>query len=154
MRIGTIGLVVLLGGLLWACVHSDEVYSRFHSFAGAEWEQADAVDFEVPVRDAALRYRVMIQVRNNNRYPFRNLWLFVDCRTPDGSVRCDTVCADLADAYGKWYGTGIGLYNYSFPYQAHVVYPDTGVYRYTIRHAMRMDTLRGVADVGVRVERE
>jgi gliding motility-associated lipoprotein GldH len=143
-------ILFLLGGLLAACSEAD-FFSEFHSFPGGAWEKGDTVRFEVPVHDAEGRYQVLIQCRNDNRYPFRNIWLFIDYQTPGGSVRSDTLCTDLADAYGKWYGDGIGVYCYSFPYQLDVQYPDTGTYSYTIRQGMRADVLTGMTDVGLRV---
>jgi gliding motility-associated lipoprotein GldH len=151
MKIRVPAIVLLL--LLSACEKGD-IYLQFHSFAGAEWNKEEAATFEVPIHDNTTPYHVTIHLRNNNRYPYRNLWLFVDYQTPNGQRRTDTLSVDLADAYGKWYGTGISLYNHSLPYQTGVQYADTGTHTYTLRHGMRADVLRGIADIGVRVRRE
>ncbi|MDR2683160.1 MAG: gliding motility lipoprotein GldH [Dysgonamonadaceae bacterium] len=143
-------LALLMGLLLPACSQT-EVFSKFQSLPETRWDKQEAIRFEAPIRDISVPYRVMIELRNNDHYPYRNIWLFVDYQTPGGSVRTDTLCTDLADAYGKWYGKGISLYSYSFPYQLHVQYPDTGTYTYTIRQGMRADVLNGIADVGLRI---
>ncbi|MDR2806481.1 MAG: gliding motility lipoprotein GldH [Dysgonamonadaceae bacterium] len=145
--------LLFIGGLLSTC-SQPEIFSDFRSFPNAEWDKKEAIRFEVPVRDTTVPYHVMIQLRNNDHYPFRNIWLFIEYQTPSGSTRIDTLCTDLADAYGKWYGSGISLYSYSFPYQLNVQYPDTGIYTYTLRQGMRADVLKGVADVGLRVSKE
>ena len=139
--------------LLTACVQ-DELFSEFHSFPNAEWNKQQAIRFEAPVYDISVPYTVAIELRHNNQYPFRNVWLFVEYQTPSGSTRADTLGAYLADAYGKWYGKGLSLYSHSFYYQQNVQYPDTGIYTYTIRHGMRADVLAGVSDIGVCISKE
>jgi gliding motility-associated lipoprotein GldH len=139
--------------LLVACTQG-ETFSEYRSFPNAEWDKQEAIRFEVPIHDSSTAYHVFLELRNNNNYPFRNLWLFVDYKTPGGDMRSDTIYAELADVYGKWYGTGISLYAYSFPYQLNVQYPDTGVYVYTIRQGMREHLLKGISDIGLRVSTE
>ena len=146
-------LLPLLLLLLIAC-KKDEIFSEFRSFPNAEWDKQQALRFEVPVHDISVPYNVNIELRHNNRYPFCNIWLFVEYQTPSGSTRADTLHTYLADAYGKWYGKGISLYTCSFPYQEHVQYPDTGTYVYTIRQGMRADVLQGVSDIGLCISKE
>jgi gliding motility-associated lipoprotein GldH len=136
--------------LLTAC-SKEEIFSEFRSFPNAEWDKQEAIRFDVPVHDVSTSYNVLLELRNNNNYPFRNIWLFIDYKTPSGSMRSDTLTTDLADIYGKWYGTGMSLYSCSFPYQLHVQYPDTGIYVYTIRQGMRESVLKGISDIGLRV---
>jgi gliding motility-associated lipoprotein GldH len=133
---------------------NQELFSEFHSFPKSEWDKSEMVRFEVDVTDDSPRYDVSLEIRNNNNYPFRNLWLFIDFQTPTGSLRSDTLQVELADMYGKWYGKGISLYAYSFPYELNVQYPDTGKYVYTIRHGIRENPLKGISDIGLRVSRK
>ena len=146
-------LLPLLLLLLTTCAQ-DEIFSEFHSFPRAEWDKLQAVRFETPVHDISVPYHVNIELRHNNQYPFRNIWLFVEYQTPSGSIRVDTLDTYLADTYGKWYGKGISLYACSFRYQEYVQYPDTGTYVYTIRHGMRTDVLTGVSDIGLCISKE
>ncbi|MCL1937569.1 MAG: gliding motility lipoprotein GldH [Candidatus Azobacteroides sp.] len=139
--------------LLSAC-RQNEMYFEFRSLANAEWDKREVLRFEVPVNETASTYDVLLEVRNNNDYPFRNLWLFVDYQTPDGKVRSDTIDVELADAYGKWYGKGIHLYTYTFPYEWNVQYPDTGIYIYAVRHGMRVNPLKGISDIGLRISKK
>ncbi|MDR0547508.1 MAG: gliding motility lipoprotein GldH [Dysgonamonadaceae bacterium] len=146
---GIILTVFLL--LCMACAHID-TFSEFHSFHGHEWQQSEIVRFEAPVSDASKLYNLFIEIRNNNQYPFANLWLFIDVRMPDGTVRSDTIEIPLADVYGKWLGNGIGTYSLSYLYKEKIQYPDTGTYVYTIRQGMRSEVLNGISEVGLRVK--
>ncbi|GHT41905.1 gliding motility lipoprotein GldH [Bacteroidia bacterium] len=152
MKMNNKFILVILGLLfLFSACSEEETFSEFHSFRNAEWDKQEAIRFEVPIHDISTSYNVLLELRNNNSYPFRNIWLFIDYKTPSGSMRSDTLCTDLADVYGKWYGTGMSLYAYSFPYQVNVQYPDTGIYVYAIRQGMRENVLKGISDIGLTV---
>jgi gliding motility-associated lipoprotein GldH len=153
MKTRKFATVFILGILLSAC-SQPEIFSEFRPLPNAEWDKRQAVLFEVPIRDASVPYQIRIQLRNNDQYPFRNIWLFVEYKTPDGKTRTDTLHTDLADAYGKWYGSGLSLHTYSFPYQLHVQYPDTGTYTYLFLQGMRADRLKGITDIGLEVSKE
>ncbi|MDR1683397.1 MAG: gliding motility lipoprotein GldH [Candidatus Symbiothrix sp.] len=145
------GLLVISMAFCMACGQID-TFSEFHSFPQLEWKQSEAVRFEAPVTDLSKYYDVFIEIRNNNQYPFANLWLFIDMKMPDGTVRSDTIPVQLADVYGKWFGTGIGTYSLSYLYKEHFQYPDTGIYVYIIRQGMRKEILNGISEVGLRIE--
>jgi gliding motility-associated lipoprotein GldH len=147
-------ILVFFGGYVFFSCSEEELFSEFHSFPDSEWEQQDIIRFQVPVQDTISRYEVFLEIRNNNDYPFRNIWMFIDYQNPQGDVRHDTLHAELADIYGKWYGKGISLYTYTFPYSLNTQYPDTGTYVYTIRQGMRKNPLPGISDIGLRVSKK
>jgi gliding motility-associated lipoprotein GldH len=150
-KVGYIGLLFLF---VTACSQKEEVFYEFRSFPKSKWDQREAIRFEVPIKDLTHTYDVSIELRNNNDYPFKNIWLFVDYQTPEGKIRQDTLGTDLADEYGKWHGSGISLYSYSFLYEENVQYPDTGIYIYTIRQGMRENPLKGLSDIGLRISKK
>lgn len=131
-----------------------EVYYRFQSFHESDWHKDSLIHFEVPVVDSLSLHDVYVEIRNNNRYPYRNLWLFVDFELPSGDIRRDTMECILADDYGKWYGKGLSLFDLTIPYDESVRYPHTGNYKYTLRQAMRDDVLHGISDIGVKIVRK
>lgn len=135
---------------LTAC-SPDEIFSGFHSFPESRWPRSGKAAFEVEITDNALRYDVRLEIRNSNSYPFRNLWLFVDVTTPDRAQRMDTVNVELADVYGKWYGSGMSLYTRSFLFEEAIQYPMPGIYTYSVRQGMRAEVLEGIADIGLTV---
>lgn len=145
--------LILIAFLISACT-GNEIFSEFHSIHDAEWKRNDIAVFEAGITDTLNLYDVSVIVRNNNNYPFRNIWLFMEFETPDGSLRIDTIGADLADEYGKWYGKGLSLYSYSIPYESSIRFPRSGVYKYSIRQGMREDTLKGISDIGLKISKK
>ncbi|MDR0506898.1 MAG: gliding motility lipoprotein GldH [Dysgonamonadaceae bacterium] len=129
-----------------------EAFFEFHSFPESEWLRSDVVNFQFKPEDISLKYDIFLEIRNNNKYPFRNIWLFVDVIAPDGKQRSDTVNIELADVYGKWHGRGISLFSCSVPYETDVQYLYSGTYTYAIRQGMREETLNGISDIGLSVK--
>lgn len=155
MRSARIRLFVFISILLGIISCSQkEIFFNYHSFSNAEWNREDTAVFNVKIEDNSRPYNVSIELRNNNDYPFSNIWLFVDYKMPDGKSRTDTVGVDLADVYGKWYGKGLSLYNLSIPYETAILFPDTGTYVYSIRQGMRENPLKGISDIGLRVSKK
>jgi len=144
-------LLIMLG--IFSCTNN-EFFFEYHSFTNSEWNRDNPAVFNVNIADNSQPYNVSIELRNDNSYPFSNIWLFVDYKMPNGSVRADTISAELADVYGKWYGKGMSLYNLSISYEKMVHFPDTGTYTYSIRQGMRENTLKGISDIGLKVSKD
>jgi gliding motility-associated lipoprotein GldH len=136
-----------------ACSH-EEIFFEFHSIKNAHWDREDAAVFEVNIENTANRYDISLEVRSDDDYSFRNIWLFVDLKTPGGSVRTDTINADLADIYGKWYGKGLSLHTLSIPYETQFGFPSSGTYTYTVRQGMRENPLKGISDIGLKISKK
>ncbi|GHT54839.1 gliding motility lipoprotein GldH [Bacteroidia bacterium] len=144
-----IGLLLVLV----ACDPAPEIYYQFRSFPQSEWNVQEEICFEVPIDDSTAHYNVSIIVRNTNKYNFSNIRLIVDILNSDHTTQTDSVHVHLADSNGRWYGTGISLYDVEIPYQTNVQYPDSGVCVYTIRQGMAENPLQGISDVGLLVVR-
>jgi len=144
-------LFTLLG--IISCSHN-ELFFEYHSFSNAEWNRDDTVFFHVKIKDNSQPYNVQIELRNDNSYPFSNIWLFINYIMPDGTSRADTIGAEIADVYGKWYGKGLSLYNLSIPYETSILYPDTGTYIYSFNQGMRENPLKGISDIGLKVSKK
>ncbi|GAB6395536.1 MAG: gliding motility lipoprotein GldH [Bacteroidales bacterium] len=106
------------------------------------------------IEEAAFPYNVILEIRNNNLYPYQNLWVFYREELPGGAVRQDTVQCMLANDWGKWYGKGISLFESFFPIRSGYTFPIAGQYTFSFRQGMRSDTLAGIQEIGLRVERD
>ncbi len=130
------------------------MYFQFKGIKGAQWNENTSFDFAVDIADTLSYYDVFLEVRNNESYPFRNLWLFVNLNTPEGSVRKDTVNCELADAFGKWHGDGSNLHTLSLPFEQGVRFRIPGTYLYSIKQGMREEELQGISDIGLRIVKQ
>ena len=95
----------------------------------------------------------MLEIVNNNRYPYRNIWLLVQQNITDTTFVSDTVEITLADSQGKWLGKGSeGLYQLSVPYKTSITLDSTRAYLVRIRQVMRDNPIKGIEKVGVLVK--
>ena len=74
--------------------------------------------------------------------------------SPDGKNLTDTLHYDLADEKGKWYGRGFGdVHELNLPYKSNVFFPRKGTYEFKVQHGMRIENLKGIFDIGLRIEK-
>ena len=140
-------LSLLLVGLT-ACSH-DIVYSQFQPISSEKWHVDSIAHVDYTIDDATDSYRMLVYVRHTERYPYQNMWLFVN----DGT-RSDTIEFYLADDRGRWLGDRHhGFIEMPVLLEEAKHFPDTGTYAINIAHGMRDSLLRGVTDVGVEIIR-
>ena len=118
------------------------------------WEAKNKIRVEAVIDDSLQPYDVYINVRNSAGYAFSNLFLFINTYTPDGKLARDTVEVELADERGEWKGDGMGdIWDNRILFKKNQLFPVTGTYRFELEQAMRVDTLPGIMDAGMRIER-
>lgn len=141
--------VILSLTLLGLVACSETGYEKNISIASDGWHKDSVVRFDFEVKDLTQPYQMSIYLRNDNAYPYANIYLFVNLIHPDGVVTRDTAQYDLADAYGKWLGKGwCANYDNELLFQDNYRFAATGVYRIEITQAMRQLRLKGIKDVG------
>ncbi|MDR1981741.1 MAG: gliding motility lipoprotein GldH [Tannerellaceae bacterium] len=147
------GLLIAIG--CFACVSCENkaVYDQYQVIENALWEKDKEYYFTFEVQDISVPYTITFEVRNNNWYPYQNLWIFYSEEKPIGSIRRDTLECMLADETGKWYGHGISLHQSGFPVRTNYLFPHEGQYTFGFRQGMRNDALKGIQEIGLRVEK-
>lgn len=146
-------LVFLFFSLLVSCDRG-RVYDTFLRIPEAEWHADSLKFYEFEINDTQQNHNIYFNIRNDRTYAFSNLWLFVSIIPPEGAIVNDTIQVLLADPGGKWLGKGFtGLYTSQAPYRTQVFFPVEGKYTIRIQHGMRPEVLKGLTDIGIRVER-
>ena len=146
--------------LLFAACNGNLVFSEFRANSGGIWSREDAKEFIFTKEDTISRFNLFINIRNDNEYPFSNLFLITDLNFPDGTVVRDTLEYEMALPDGKWLGKGYGsLKENKLWYKENIVFPLPGVYTLKVAHAMRQNgtvegvsELEGITDVGFQIE--
>jgi len=146
-------MVVLAGLLLSSCGGNDLYLSNVPVDKGV-WPVDRFYRYEVPVTDTAGIYTIYIQVRNDGRYEYSNLWLFIRTNSPTGASLRDTLECRLADEHGRWQGRGSGgRFSLEIPLRYRVRFPQPGTYLFEIEHGMRDTELKHITDLGLRIEK-
>jgi gliding motility-associated lipoprotein GldH len=129
------------------------MYHQYRTIDETLWGKGDIYSFTFQVNDTITLYDIALKVRSDNLYPYQNLWVFCSEMQPFAPSRLDTLECMLADDFGKWYGKGIVLHQLSFPIRTGYRFPIKGQYTFSFRQAMRNDSLRGIREIGLFVQR-
>ena len=154
-RINNLSFILVLASLLLpVSCNNDIVFTDSFTIPEKTWRLSERPAFEVQVTDTLIANNIWLMIRTSSSYPFRNIYLFVTAVTPDGKTITDTLQYYLADEKGNWYGKGFGdIHALNLPYKSNVYFPSTGTYSFKIQHAMRIEDLKGIYDIGLRVEK-
>lgn len=149
-------LFFLLGTCLLAACNENTVYHSYQSLPDEGWEKSDTLSFQIPITDSIpATLRIFAEVRNRTEYPYHDLHLFISQNLPDSTVwRTDTITVNLADSTGRWMGTGWGSIYQSETFMKSVRPLHPGNYTIKVMHGMKDENLKGLNDIGIRVERK
>ncbi len=147
-------LIILLMAVFVSC-DSKRVFEEHAVLTKGVWDVKNTIKFDVAISDLSARYNVYLNVRNGSEYPYSNLFLFMNTEFPDGLVARDTIELTLADYDGRWLGSGMGSVKFShFLFQKDVRFTQKGNYRFILEQAMRVNELKGIHDIGLRIEKQ
>jgi len=119
------------------------------------WKSDNIIVFSTVITDTVAVYDMCLDVRNDISYPFSNLYLFLRTEFPNGQVVQDTIECILAGYDGKWLGSGIGSVRFNrFLFQQGISFRMSGTYRFELEQAMRVAELKGIRDIGIRIDKE
>ena len=152
---------LLLFGMLASLVSCDKtrVFDEYKS-VGAAWHKDSIVAFKLPVLDSVKQYNMFVNLRNDNDYPFNNLFLIVSLDMPNGVTKVDTLEYQMAAPDGTLLGDGFtDIKESKLVYKEKVSFKPSGQYYVNIKHAVRqngkitgVEQLEGVSEVGFRIE--
>ncbi len=137
---------------LFAC-NSRGYYDETIHIPEQGWFKDDAAVFAVDIQDSLASYDLYLNVRNTNDYKWMQIYFFIQTQFPDHHYSRDTIEVALADHRGKWLGNGIGnIKDNNVLLRKQMRFPQKGSYRFEVFHGMRTDTLKGIHDIGIRIE--
>ena len=131
-----------------------------YKVTGESWKKSTALQFEFDQKDTVKRYNLFINIRNNNDYPFNNLFVIVDLKRPDGFVKKDTLQYEMTYPDGTLLGEGFSdIKESKLFYKENFRFTQPGKYKIQIQQANRqtgkvtgVNELLGVTEVGFRIE--
>jgi gliding motility-associated lipoprotein GldH len=135
------------------------VFDQYKSVGNA-WHKDSIVTFELPQLDSKKLYNLFINVRDNDDYPFNNLFLIVSLEQPNKQVKVDTLEYQMTNPDGTLLGDGFSdIKESKLFYKDKENFTQKGVYKIHIKHATRqtgkiegVTSLPGISDVGFRIE--
>jgi gliding motility-associated lipoprotein GldH len=140
---------------------TDLVHSEYQNIDDTSWNKDDAKEFLFSELDSLTSYNLFINLRNDNNYPYSNLFLITELNYPSGETFIDTLEYQMAKPNGEWLGKGYGsIKENKLWYKENIDFPDNGVYTLLVSHAMRKNgtvegivELQGLTDIGLEIEK-
>jgi gliding motility-associated lipoprotein GldH len=158
MSLKTSFLLLLITATFFSC-DKKRVFDDYKS-VGAAWHKDSIVSFDLPELDSTKRYDLFITIRDNNNYPYNNLFLIVSLELPNGFTKVDTLEYQMTDPDGALLGDGFSdIKESKLFYKENVRF--RGKYKMNIKQAVRengkvpgVTNLEGITDVGLRIEKK
>lgn len=146
-------LIVVLTLAFTAC--TNDSFDKRTVIPEAEWRQEDRVAFDVDINDTVSGYEFGIGLRHLENYRYSNLFVFLHTRMPNGNLTHDTIECTLATPQGRWIGKSSGsMRDLTVALNENLQFPLAGTYHFEIEQAMREPILKGIADIGLYIEKQ
>jgi gliding motility-associated lipoprotein GldH len=158
MKIKNSILFILILFLVISC-DKKRVFDDYKS-VGKAWHKDSIVSFELPKVDPKKAYNLYVNVRDNDDYPFNNLFLIVSLEQPNHKIKVDTLEYQMTNPDGTLLGDGFtDIKENKLFYRGKEAFTQKGIYKVHIKQAVRQTgkvqgvaTLPGITDVGFRIE--
>lgn len=151
-------LFVLIALTVISC-DKTRVFDEYKT-VGESWKKDSIVTFKFKQTDITKKYNLFVNVRDNDDYPFNNLYLIVSMERPGGMVKTDTLQYQMTNPDGTLLGEGFtDIKENKLFYKENLRFEKPGDYTVHIKQAMRqtgkvsgVNELKGVTEVGFRME--
>lgn len=145
--------------LALASCDSTLVKSEYRATDNGYWDKDMVMKFSFSELDSIQKHDMYINIRNDDNFPYNNLFLIAEMAFPTGEIVTDTLEYEMAMPDGTWLGKGYGsIKENKLWYKENIVFPTSGVYTLQISHAMRKNgkvngivNLEGITDVGFEI---
>lgn len=144
-----------------SCNDGKTIYSEYKATDNGSWGKDNIIEFTFLDMDTINAHNLFINIRNDNMFPYSNLFLIAELNYPNGETVKDTLEFEMTLPDGQWIGKGYGsIKENKLWYKENIVFPNSGVYTVQLSHAMRKNgnvegvmNLEGITDVGFQIEK-
>jgi gliding motility-associated lipoprotein GldH len=158
MSLKTSFLYSLIVFSLFSC-DKKRVFDEYKSVEKS-WDKDSIISFDLPKFDTNKNYDLFVNIRDNNDYPFNNLFLIVTLEQPDKVTKVDTLEYQMSNPDGTLLGEGFtDIKNSKLIYKEKMKFK-AGNYKIHIKQATRqtgkvagVQKLEGITEVGFRIEK-
>lgn len=95
----TLYYIILI--VFFSC-NSNVVFEEYKTLNNNQWHTDSIITFNYPSIDTTLDYKIILKIRHDVNYKYRNLFLFTETKNTK-----DTLEIYLCDKKGKWHGKGV-----------------------------------------------
>lgn len=138
--------------LLTAC-NNNKVYDRYLEVEGEGWDKNEPITFGIDTLKESGLYSLMLGLRVNEKFPFQNLQIVVDCTVfPSHQTVHDVMECKVTDKHGVMLGHGVSMFQYELPVRKQFYQKGDSI-SVIVRHNMKREILPGIIDIGVTLKK-
>lgn len=147
--------------LFFSC-DKKQFFSEYKELDGT-WKKSDTLRFAFEQNDTVNPYHLFLNVRNNNDYPFNNMYLIVTLKEPGKkpTIKVDTLEYQMANPDGTLMGEGFSdIKESKLWYLENFIFKRPGKYNVEVVQAVRetgkvdgVAELNGITELGLRIEK-
>lgn len=141
--------------LLFSCTSCDfsSTQEKYKTLASEIWERDSNYKFEFNITESG-SYRISSCVRHSTDYKQRNISCYLTIRHQGLEVDKENSDIIIVDNNGKWIGQGLtGLKTVVQPIDRVFHFDSTGIYTVEIKHRMKDKQLKGIKNIGIKMNR-
>ncbi len=146
--------------ILFACIYLAacspiDLLEKTAVIPNQTWYYNNSPAFTFNITDTSSLYNIFIVLRHTDKYSYNNIWLNTGSKFPGDSMRYQNLEIILGtDAHG-WEGNGMDdIFEIrKIITQGPVALKRAGVYTFSVSQVMRENPLKGILNVGIRVEK-
>lgn len=147
--------------MMFTSCKNNTIYTKYTSITNNKWHQDSIVTFDVNIKDTISKHAVFINLRNDRKYEFNNIFLVTSIYFPNRTEVSDTLAYKMTDEKGYYLGTGVtDIKENKLEFRKQMQFPNKGVYTFSIQQAMRKNneekgviSLEGIVNVGIEIEK-
>ncbi|CAL2091747.1 Gliding motility lipoprotein precursor GldH [Tenacibaculum sp. 190524A02b] len=154
-------LLAIIATFFIASCDKNRVFDEYIPIPQQTWNKRNTIQFAFSINDTLKKHNLFLNIRNNKDYAYSNLFVITEMNFPDGNNVIDTLEYDMADAKGKFLGSGVfDVKENKLFYKENITFPNKGNYTLKVRQSMRkngeikgIEELEGLTHVGFRIEK-
>ena len=158
MKKSNLFLILFFLGFLIAC-DDNGVFDEFKSIENQNWNYKNKVVFEFKILDTISKNNIYINIRNNNEYSFKNLNLVAQMYLANTKIT-DSLTYKMTNEQGYFLGEGLSVLENKLLFKENFKFSEKGDYKVILKHFMfkdrsntQLENLKGISDVGLRIEK-
>lgn len=136
--------------LLCAACNSSAVFEKYQELPDENWSRYNVLEFTANIPDSGL-YQVQLCLRHTTDYEMSNLWCFISTRSSLPTEIKDTLNLKIAEPDGRWLGKGRTIKTIEQNINRNPVMLPRGQVVFRIEQGMRIDDMKGIKNVGLKV---
>ncbi len=152
-------ILLLISLLQVIACHNPVVFEQTKDINTTAWHKDSIVQMQFVPQDTVKAYDIFFLIRNDNAYPYANLFLIAKMDNGKQTL-VDTLEYAMADEKGRWLGSGIwDLKESKLIYKQNYRFKDTIPVKISLQQAVRKsrqilgdETLPGIKTVGIIIE--